>query len=58
MPEQGALLLKALERAKDELYARPDGSSEPSGSRARAVGGEPFDYGWAIEDLQAKAGIE
>ncbi|MDY0002867.1 MAG: DUF222 domain-containing protein, partial [Polyangia bacterium] len=40
-PEHGALLLKALERAKDELYARPDGSAETRGSHAQPVGDEP-----------------
>jgi len=29
-PEQGALFMKALEVSRDELYARKDGSAEPS----------------------------
>ena len=34
-PEQGAMLTKALERAKDELYARTDGSAEPRAAAGR-----------------------
>lgn len=36
-PELGALFLKALERAKDELYARTDGSAESRGTHKGRV---------------------
>jgi hypothetical protein len=36
-PEQGAVLRKALDRAKGELYARPDGSAETCAASTCAV---------------------
>src|SRR4030042_492945 len=36
-PEQGAVLRKALDRARDALYARPDGSAETRAAAAPAA---------------------
>ena len=46
-PEQGAVLREALDRARDALYARPDGSAEP---RAVAAGAEKPDGAQLLAD--------